>query len=58
MLTPLRRELENIPLRGHGTATGGTYGELFDYQAWLWTFLEMDGVEPTNNAAGATCVWP
>ena len=29
----------------------GMCRELHDHRAWLWTFLEVAGVEPTNNAA-------
>jgi transposase len=25
--------------------------ELYTHREWLWTFLEVDGVEPTNNAS-------
>jgi hypothetical protein len=25
--------------------------ELYDHRAWLWTFLAVEGVEPTNNAS-------
>ena len=25
--------------------------ELYDHREWLWTFLDHDGVEPTNNAS-------
>jgi transposase len=31
--------------------TAGTSKELFEHQQWLWTFVEVDGVEPTNNEA-------
>jgi len=24
---------------------------LYDHRDWLWTFLEVEGVEPTNNAS-------
>ena len=25
--------------------------ELYKHREWLWTYLEVDGVEPTNNAS-------
>jgi len=25
--------------------------ELYDHREWLWTFLEVEGLEPTNNAS-------
>jgi transposase len=25
--------------------------ELYDHRDWLWTFLEHEGVEPTNNTS-------
>jgi transposase len=25
--------------------------ELTDHREWLWTFLDVEGVEPTNNAS-------
>jgi len=34
---------------GHAD-TRGTCRELYEHQAWLWTFLRHEGVEPTNNA--------
>jgi transposase len=51
VLTPIRREVEALLLRGHGTAAHGMCRELYAHRDWLWTFLEVEGVEPTNNAA-------
>src|SRR5262249_1540896 len=31
------------------TKTAGTCKELLGHEAWLWTFVDADGVEPTNN---------
>jgi transposase len=31
--------------------TAGTCKELLGHEAWLWTFVDTEGVEPTNNAA-------
>jgi len=51
VLAPLRREVQSLLLRGHGTAVHGMCRELYEHRNWLWTFLDVDGVEPTNNAA-------
>lgn len=51
LMKPIRAEIESLLLRGHGTAADGMCRELFAHRAWLWTFLEVEGVEPTNNAA-------
>ncbi len=29
----------------------GMCRELYDHRQWLWTFVEVEGVEPTNNAS-------
>lgn len=34
--------------------TSGTCQELLGHEAWLWTFVDVDGVEPTNNEAERT----
>jgi transposase len=31
--------------------TAGTCKELHSHQQWLWTFVDVEGVEPTNNEA-------
>jgi transposase len=51
-LAPIRREVEGLLLRGlfSGRAqAGGMCRELYSHRSWLWTFLEQEGVEPTNN---------
>jgi transposase len=30
--------------------TAGTCKELLEHEEWLWTFVDVEGVEPTNNA--------
>jgi transposase len=50
-LAPLRRQVDGLLLRGHGTAADGMCRELFSHRDWLWTFLDVADVEPTNNAA-------
>ncbi|MBX3439983.1 MAG: IS66 family transposase [Planctomycetaceae bacterium] len=51
LMQPIRRAIENLLLRGYGTAVDGMCRELYEHRAWLWMFLEVDGVAPTNNAA-------
>jgi transposase len=51
LMQPIRTKIDSLLLRGHGTAADGMCRELFCHRAWLWTFLEVEGVEPTNNAS-------
>src|SRR5215472_12055414 len=51
LMPPIRQEIESLLLRGHGTAADGMCRELHKHRAWLWTFVEVDGVELTNNAS-------
>ena len=49
-LSPVRREVEALLLRGYGTAAHGMCKELYTHRQHLWTFLSDPVVEPTNNA--------
>lgn len=51
VLSPVRDKVNALLLRGYGTKADGMCRELYNHRDWLWTFLEADGVEPTNNAA-------
>jgi transposase len=54
VLAPLRRQVESLLLRGAFSGNSRLTGmcwELYDHRDWLWTFQDVDGVEPTNNAA-------
>ncbi len=51
LMKPIRKEINRLLLRGHGTAVDGMCRELFNHREWLWTFLDVEGVEPTNNAS-------
>jgi transposase len=54
LMQPLRREVEGFLLRGLFSGNPRLTGmcrELYDHRAWLWTFVDVEGVEPTNNAA-------
>ena len=51
---PIRREVESLLLRGMYSGNARLYGicrELYDHREWLWTFLDVEGVEPTNNGS-------
>jgi transposase len=53
-LAQVRQRVENLVLRGAFSGNRRLVGmcwELYDHRNWLWSFLEVDGVEPTNNAA-------
>jgi transposase len=53
-LRPVREQVDGFLLRGlfsGNPAIDGMCRELYKHRAWLWTFLDMDGVEPTNNAS-------
>ncbi len=46
--------MEHLLLRGlrcRHQKTSGLCQELLHHQDWLWTFLDHDRVEPTNNAS-------
>ncbi len=54
LMRPIRRRVEDYLLRGlfSGNSTiVGMCQELYKHRDWLWTFLEIEGVEPTNNAS-------
>ncbi len=51
-MQPLRQQVEGILLRGDMTARlHGFCKELWEYRDRLWVFVDVEGVEPTNNAA-------
>jgi transposase len=51
-MEPIRRQIEGYLLRGYFNArTEGFCKELWERRAHLWTFVDVKGVEPTNNAA-------
>ena len=54
LMHPVRQEIESLLLRGLFSGEQRLKGmcrELYDHRRRLWTFLEVDGVEPTNNAS-------
>jgi transposase len=51
---PIRTEVEGLLLRGMFSGKKRLRGmcrELYDHREWLWTFVDQEGVEPTNNAS-------
>jgi transposase len=54
LMHPIRHEVESLLLRGLYSGNDRLVGmcqELYDHREWLWTFLDIEGVEPTNNAS-------
>ena len=54
LLRPTRERIEGLLLRGVFSGNEklvGMCSELYDHRDWLWTFLDVEGVEPTNNAS-------
>ena len=54
LMQPIRQEIDSLLVRGAFSGNPRLTGmcwELVDHRDWLWTFLEIDGIEPTNNAA-------
>ena len=53
-MAPVRREVHRLLLRGAKSGNRSMAGmcrELHDHRDWLWTFVRVEGVEPTNNAS-------
>lgn len=51
-MEPIRARVEGYLLRGYFDArVSGFCKELLDHSERLWTFVEVEGVEPTNNGA-------
>jgi transposase len=53
-MSPIRRQVEALLLRGAFSGNRrflGMCDELFNGRANLWTFVDVEGIEPTNNAA-------
>jgi transposase len=54
LMGPVRQEINDFLLRGVFSGNPRLVGmcqELYDHRDWLWTFLDVEGVEPTNNAS-------
>ena len=53
-MTPVRREVERLLEAGSHCdvpKTAGTCRDILKRRGALWTFVQVDGVEPTNNTA-------
>lgn len=54
LMHPIRREVNSLLLRGEYSGNPllvGMCRELSQHREWLWTFLDVEGIEPTNNAS-------
>jgi transposase len=53
-MKPVRNEVDSLLLRGVFSGNKRLTGlckELHCHREWLWTFVEVRGIEPTNNTA-------
>jgi transposase len=53
-MTPICRRVKSLLLRGAFSGNPRLVGmcrELYDHRRWLWTFLQVEAIEPTNNAS-------
>lgn len=53
-MEPIRKEIDGLLLRGVFSGNkklNGMCKPLFGHRDWLWTFLDINGVQPTNNAS-------
>lgn len=50
LMKPIRQEIEALLLRGDFAGIGMAQ-ELWRHRDRLWTFVEVEGIEPTNNAS-------
>jgi transposase len=53
-MRPIRQEVNSLLLRGRFSGNKRLIGmcrELHAHRDWLWTFVEVQGIEPTNNTA-------
>lgn len=54
LMHPIRQEINSLLLRGAFSGNPKLIGmcrQLYDHRDWLWTFLDVEGVEPTNNVS-------
>jgi transposase len=54
LMRPIREEVNGLLLRGVFSGNPKLVGmctQLYDHRNWLWTFLDVEGVEPTNNVS-------
>ncbi|MGO9109179.1 MAG: IS66 family transposase [Thermoguttaceae bacterium] len=54
LMIPIRAKIEVSLLRGAFSGNKrlvGMCNELYDHRQWLWTFLDHEDAEPTNNGS-------
>lgn len=54
LVAPVRQSVDSVLLRGKFTGNRCLVGmceELYSHRDWLWTFIDTQGIEPTNNTA-------
>lgn len=54
LMRPIRKEIDGLLLRGVFSGNpklAGMCKPLYDHRNWLWTFLDVNGIEPTNNVS-------
>jgi transposase len=54
LMQPIRQEVDALLLRAAFSGNARLFGmcePLYDHRKWLWTFVDVEGVEPTNNAS-------
>jgi transposase len=54
LMQPVRQTNDGLLPRGVFSGNPRLVGmcdELYTHRSWLWTFLDVEGVEPTNNAS-------
>ena len=54
LMQSIRQEVDALLLRGEFSGNAKLRGmcePLYAHRHWLWTFVDVDGVEPTNNAS-------
>ena len=57
LMRPVREQVDALLLRGACSGNArltGMCDELWNHRVWLWAFVEIDGVQPTNNASERT----
>ena len=53
-MSPVRKNINALLLRGEFSGNQRLIGmcrELYNHRQWLWTFVDVQGIEPTNNTA-------
>ena len=53
-MSPVRQEINALLLRGKFSGNKrriGMCSELYKHRQWLWNFVDVNGIEPTNNTA-------